>query len=102
MWDPDRGELRAVLSHGFPEHLLSQLGAVTPDADNALARAFRSRRVEVVPGAGDATGALAVPLLTPAGCGGVLALELRAGSERDADVLAIARILAAQLSTVVG
>jgi transcriptional regulator with XRE-family HTH domain len=102
MWDASSGVLRAGLSHGFPDHVLSQLGGVTPDAENAIARAFRRRSVEIVAGGAAATGALAVPLLTPSGCGGVLALELRDGQESDADIQAIARIVAAQLSMFVG
>jgi len=48
-----------------------------------------------------ATGALGVPLLTPTGCAGALALALRHGGERLECVRAAATILAAQLSTLV-
>jgi hypothetical protein len=102
LWDAQGGVLRAGLSHGFAPHALAQLGGVMPQADNALAKAFRSKRVEVVASSAAATGALVVPLLTPWGCGGVLALELRDGREGDPEVVAIARILAAQFSTMVG
>jgi hypothetical protein len=42
------------------------------------------------------------PLLTPTGCAGVLALELRNKAERREDVRAAVTILAAQVSTLVG
>ena len=49
-----------------------------------------------------ASGAVVVPLLTPTGCGGVLAVELRRGGERRESVRALATIFAAQLATFVG
>ena len=45
---------------------------------------------------------LVVPLLTPTGCAGVLALELRHGGERLESIRAAVTILAAQLSALVG
>jgi hypothetical protein len=82
--------------------MLGQLPPVGRHADNAIAKAFRVAQTQIVDGGGQSTGALAVPLVTPAGCTGVLALELRDGSERCDLVRACATILAAQLSLLVG
>jgi GAF domain-containing protein len=44
------------------------------------------------------SSALVVPMLTPAGCAGVLATELPSGAERMKSVRAAAMIFAAQLA----
>ena len=49
-----------------------------------------------------ASGALAVPLITPLGCAGVLAIELQRGREQRESVRALATIVAAQLARVIG
>jgi hypothetical protein len=104
LWVGDRlgCELAPVFAHGYSNEVTSQLGRVSRDSDNAIARAFKSAEARVVDGDDVATGAVVVPLLTPSGCAGVLALELRHGGERLECVRAAATILAAQLSTVVG
>ena len=48
------------------------------------------------------SGALVVPLMTPAGCVGVLAIELRGRREEEEPVRALAMIFAAQLAALVG
>jgi GAF domain-containing protein len=95
-------ELRPVLSHGYPAQALSRLAATPREADNATAAAWRHAALQVVPSSDVAAGALVVPLLTPEGCLGVLAAETRHGTERREPVQALARILAAQLSTLIG
>lgn len=100
-WDRRAAALRPAISHGYSDQVLAQLPRVRPDADNAIAWAFRSADVHVVEGSERATGAVASPLMTPAGCAGVLALELRHGAERSDGVRALAAILAAQLATLV-
>jgi hypothetical protein len=47
-------------------------------------------------------GALAVPLPTPSGSSGVLAIELRDGAERSDSKLVIASVLAAMLAQLIG
>jgi GAF domain-containing protein len=47
-------------------------------------------------------GALAVPLMTSAGCIGVMAAEIRHGREASESARALARIVAAQFATLVG
>jgi len=103
LWVGDRhgNELTPVFTHGYSHEMTAQLGRVSRDSDNAIARAFRSSEARVVDGDDVATGAVVVPLLTATGCAGVLALELRHGSERLECVRAAATILAAQLATLV-
>ena len=102
IWDSRLGALTPALSHGYSEGVLAQLPPVPRDADNAIATAFRSAETCVVNGSDLATGAVAVPLTTAAGCLGVLALELRHRAERREFVRAFAIILAAQLTALVG
>jgi transcriptional regulator with XRE-family HTH domain len=101
LWDPNGGVLRSALSYGYPDAVLAQLPVVSPDADNAIGAAFRSALTRVVEGAASATGAIVVPLVTPGGCTGVLAVELYGGAERHEGVRALATILAAQLSSLI-
>jgi transcriptional regulator with XRE-family HTH domain len=101
MWDPAHEALRPSLSHGYSRELLVYLPQVRSDADNAIASAFRTGETSIVPGSELATGAIVIPLFTPGGCGGVLALEVPSGHERHPAVCAVAAILAAQLSTLV-
>ena len=76
----DSGEtLRPLLVHGYSDKILAQLPAVTRDADNATAAAFRTARPCEVAATAHTSGALVVPLLIPDGCAGVLAIELHQG-----------------------
>jgi hypothetical protein len=101
-WDPRSCALRPALSHGYSAELLSQVPPVDADSDNAIGSAFRSAETRIVNGDDLATGALAVPLLTPSGCAGVLAAEFRDSVEQRAWVRSAVTILAAQLSMLVG
>lgn len=94
-------ELVPVYAHGYSDEVTAYLGPVARDSDNAIAWAFRTAEARVVDRGEMATGAVVVPLLTPTGCAGALALELRHGGERLECVRAAATILAAQLSTLV-
>jgi hypothetical protein len=71
------------------------------DADNATAAAFRSATTRVIGGNAHASGALVIPLQTPAGCAGVLALELQNGSEQATSVRAVATIFAALIAQLI-
>jgi hypothetical protein len=104
LWMRDRlgCELTPVFAHGYSSEMTAQLGPVSCDSDNAIAKAFRAAEARVVDGGDEATGAVVVPLLTPSGCAGVLALELRHRQEQRECIRAAATILAAQLSTLVG
>ncbi|MEO8077709.1 MAG: helix-turn-helix domain-containing protein [Acidobacteriota bacterium] len=102
VWDPQAEILRAVLASGYSDKVLAQLPNVRRDADNATAAAFRLVQPCTINGGPHTSGALAVPLLTPGGCAGVLAIELQNGNERTTSVRAIATIIAAQLAQLIG
>jgi transcriptional regulator with XRE-family HTH domain len=95
-WERHKTALRARVSCGYAEDVLARFPVVGRDADNAIGVAFRSGRIAVVNGADGETGAIAVPLIGPDGCVGVLALEVRHGDERNDLLHAIASIVAAQ------
>ena len=97
-WDSASASLHPALSHGYTDELLAQVPAVSPESSNAIGSAFRTGQTRVVEGRDDVTGALAVPLISPSGCTGVLAAEFRDGGERQSWARAIVTILAAQLS----
>ncbi len=101
-WDPQAAELRAALAHGYPDRMLAQLPRVGRDADNPTAAAFRAGQMSVVAGSGRVSGAVVAPIMTGFGCAGVLAIELRRGSEQRDSVRALATIFAAQLAKVIG
>ena len=101
VWDPQGMELTPALAHGYSDRVLAQLPRVRRDADNATAAAFRSAQPCVVNGSTLTSGALVVPLMTPTGCGGVLAIELQHGSAQKASVRALVTIFAAQLARLV-
>ena len=101
-WDERGGALRPAISHGYSEDMLAQVPLLAPESDNAIASAFRSAETRLVDGNDLETGALAVPLLAPFGCVGVLAAEFRNGGERRERARAILTILAAQLSMLIG
>lgn len=100
IWEP--GGLSPALAHGYSDTLLAQLPRLRRSADNPVAGAFRSAETCVVERGDQATGAVVVPLMAPKRCLGVLAIELQHGGEQREAVRALATILAAQLSTVIG
>jgi hypothetical protein len=102
VWDETARELRPALVHGYSARVVAQLPAVTEDANNVTAAAFRSAETCTAAGNEHVNGALAVPLLTPAGCRGVLALELRHGRESATCVQSVATIFAALLAQLIG
>lgn len=102
VWDEIAAELRPALAHGYSDKVLAQVPGVTRDADNATAAAFRTAQTCAITGSEHTSGALVVPLLTPAGCAGVLAIELQHGSEQSRSVRAVATIFAAQLAQLIG
>jgi hypothetical protein len=103
LWMTDSGGamLRPQLAHGYSERVLTKMGTLQVDGDNVTSLAFRSLRGQTVNGAATAsTGAIAVPLLTSTGCIGVLAAEVNR-QRPTADTVDMARIIAAQLATLV-
>jgi hypothetical protein len=100
--DPDGRELSPIITHGYSQQLVSRLGTILRDAENATASAFRTSLLQTVKTDAVSNGAVAAPLVTPAGCVGVMAAEVRNAGERDTAKLAVATIVAAQLATLVG
>jgi hypothetical protein len=100
--DPDGRELSPIVTHGYPQQLVSRLGTILRDAENATASAFRTSLLQTVNADAVSNGAIAAPLVTPAGCVGVMAAEVRSEGEKNAAKLAVATIVAAQLATLVG
>jgi hypothetical protein len=96
IWDAAAAELRPALVHGYTAKVRARLRGVSAAADNVTAAAYRA-------GAPLArSGALAVPLLAPSACAGVLALEVDNGREQDTAVRAFATFFAAILAQLVG
>jgi GAF domain-containing protein len=102
LWDTQAAELTPAVTYGYSDSVLAQLPKVRRDADNATAAAFRSAQPCVVNGSNFASDALVVPLLTPVGCVGVLAVELPHGSAQRESIRALVTILASQLARLVG
>ena len=100
-WDAGARELRPTIIHGYSDKVRARLRPVTPDADNATAAAFRSGETCAVAGRDNGRSALAVPLLSAAGCAGVLAMELPNGREHAAPIRATATCVAAMLAQLV-
>ena len=94
--EPHKVVLRPRVSYGYAEDVLARFPLVGRDGDNAIGAAFRFGTPSIVDGADGETGAVAVPLLGPEGCVGVLALEVHHGDERNDTLHAIASIVAAQ------
>jgi hypothetical protein len=100
--DPDGRELAPIMTHGYPQQLVTRLGTIQRGAENATAAAFRTSLLQTVDADSVSSGAIAAPLVTPIGCVGVMAAEIRNDGERQDAVLAAAGIVAAQLATLVG
>lgn len=102
VWDALAAQLRPLFVHGYSDHVIAQLPGVGRDDDNVTAAAFRSAQTLSLSGTAHTSGALAVPLLTPASCAGVLTVELPQGSEETGSVRAVATFFAAMLAQLVG
>jgi hypothetical protein len=102
MASADGRELLPAASAGYDERLLVRIGAIPRTANNVTASAIRTGTPRTSPRVGQASAALAIPLLTPLGAVGVLTAELRSAPEVDETRLAVATIFAAQLASLVG
>jgi hypothetical protein len=101
VWIADAGDaLRPMLAHGYSDRVLQRMGSLPVSGDNVTSLAFRTASPQAVAGSGNAQGAIAVPLVAGSGCVGVLAAEVPVSGAGDHRV-AIARLAAAQLSTIV-
>jgi cytoskeleton protein RodZ len=101
IWDATAEALTPALVYGYSDKVLTQLPTVRRDGDNVTAAAFRTGQTCELPGTSHSSGALVVPLLTPDGCAGVLALELQPGVEETRAIRAAATILAAVVTQLV-
>jgi hypothetical protein len=81
---------------------VSRLGTIVREAENVTASAFRTSLLQTVNADRVSNGAIAAPLVTAAGCVGVMAAEVPNLGEKDSAKLAAAAIVAAQLATLVG
>jgi hypothetical protein len=100
--DPDGRELTPIVTHGYPSNLVNRLGTIPRDAENVTAAAYRTSLLQTMKADPISNGAIAAPLVTPAGCVGVMAAEVRHHAENRDAVLAAASIVAAQLAALVG
>jgi GAF domain-containing protein len=100
--DPEGQELAPIIAHGYPPNLLSRLGTLNRDAENATAAAFRTSLLQTVRSDTLSNGAIAAPLVSAGGCVGVMAAEVRGEGERQPAIVSAAAIIAAQLASLVG
>src|SRR5205823_11684947 len=100
--DPDGRELAPIVTHGYASNLVTRLGTIARDAQNATAAAYRTSLLQTVKADAVSNGAIAAPLVTPAGCVGVMAAEVRHQAEDADTTLAAASIVRAQLASLVG
>jgi hypothetical protein len=91
-----------ILAQGYSPQLIARLGPLARDARNATAAAFRTSLLQTVKASKSSSGAIAAPLVTPSGCVGVMAAEIRHDGETQDAKLAAATIVAAQLACLVG
>jgi hypothetical protein len=102
VWDAVGEQLRPAFVHGYAAKVRARLRGVSRDADNVTAAAFRAAAPLAKGGEEGTSSALAVPLLTPGGCGGVLAIEVAHGLEQDPVIRALATFFAAMLAQLIG
>lgn len=100
--DRERKALHPIVAHGYSDQILARMGPLSRDANNAAAAAYRAGQVRTVPADATARGAIVAPLITPDGCVGVVAAEVRRGAESSESIRALTMIVAAQLATLVG
>lgn len=100
--DAESGELRPSLAHGYSEKVLRKLQPLAMADENITSQTFRTMKPQHMNGNhGSESMAIAVPLISTGGCVGVMAAELR-HNRSQADVMALARIIAAQFATIIG
>jgi len=103
IWSLDAGEgvLRPSLAHGYSEKVTRKIRPLPVGDENITSQALRSLQPQTMAGAGPGdAAAIAIPLISSAGCVGVMAAEIRQ-SRPHSDVVSLARIIAAQFTTLV-
>jgi hypothetical protein len=104
IWSADAAseQLRPSLAHGYSEKVLRKLQPIAIADENITSQTFRTMKPQWMNGNhGGETMAIAVPLISTGGCVGVMAAEIR-HNRSQADVMALARIIAAQFATIIG
>lgn len=101
MVGPEGTVLRPAASHGYSEHTLAKMKALSGRSENAVSVAFRTGHLEVVRGDKGRNGAVVTPINAANGCVGAMAAEIRHGAEMSPAVQAVATIIAAQLATLI-
>jgi hypothetical protein len=100
LWARDGDALVVLASHGYPEGLAQRLGRVALQDENLLTGAWHGRQPLTASAPAGQKAALVSPILGVTGTIGVLAAEVPSGMEGDPQVVVSARLIAAQLSTV--
>lgn len=96
----DASALSPVATHGFDPKLVSRIGKIPRDSSNLTAAAFRDNAPRMSAATATTPAALAVPMVGPTGPSGVLSIELKTGQAVEESKVALASIVAAQLSTL--
>jgi hypothetical protein len=96
----DASTLSPVATHGFDPRLVSRIGKVPRESANLTAAAFRDNAPRMSEATSTTPAALAVPMVGPTGPSGVLSVELKTGQAVEESKVALASIVAAQLSTL--
>ena len=96
----DASSLSAVATCGFDPKIVSRIGKIPRDSVNLTAAAFRDNAPRISAATATAPAAIAVPMCGPTGPAGVLSVELKAGQPVEEQNIALATIIAAQLSTL--
>ena len=102
LWNSSSAVLRPALVHGYSAGVVARLPVVTREDDNPTAASFRSGKIREIASEAGSCGAVVLPLLLRAKCVGVLAIELQPGTRLSESARAVATILAAALTQLVG
>jgi len=100
IWMGAGEHLVAAAAHGYEASVLRRIPPIPRDADNATASAWRTGLRARVSEDSSGYGAIVAPMLSPSGCVGVFAAEVRGGREQDEATCAVATMLASQLAGV--
>lgn len=96
----DGSTLSPVATYGFDPKLVARIGKIPKESANLTAAAFRENAPRMSAATGTTPAALAVPMVGPTGPAGVLSIELKPGQAVEEAKVALAAIVAAQLSTL--
>jgi CHASE3 domain sensor protein len=99
--DTAEGPLEPGFAHGYSPQALARMPLITRAADNAVACAYRTGVLQVVPARADErSSAIVAPLVSPKGCIGAFTAELAAGEETTLGAHALAALFAAQFASL--